>query len=436
MRNNFRLIIIALAVMLSFIFIISVVESARTSIVNIFYAITSPVLRPIIIKLSQNSRIMSGSQSEQVLIQKNSVHDFLSLNLDYLQKRRNDFYRSAVKTPILREEFASELGVLSKSLCSGKSKIIIEKLKIVNNINEYYQLKLINCTDSKSKLIMGGLLAIPRVPTTVKVPMIILLHGTATSPEGLFRATNIDLNYDVIPYHNNIGDSLLNNGFAVFAPYLFTDVMLMPVSGYNETRNELAMRLAPFGLTLYGVEVRLISEAITSINENVTFNKLIDFDEIGLYGISMGGELGLYLTAYDPRIKASVISQWFENRDDKIAGDHKQANWRYQNSSHVYNKGFALKFSDEEILKYFILPRSVFIEQGSNDGHRATSSLNEYKNLILKYNEYVSMKHLCYQQSNKGHEVVFSNALFFLNYHLKKRVPKNQFDCVSLLNQE
>jgi dienelactone hydrolase len=361
--------------------------------------------------------LVEDVQSPMSLAMADSVHAFIDSR--YLEMEDERLLRDQnLSDEYLRQLLVRKLGLLDGCFDWNTNAVARELLYE----NEAYALHATQIHTCGHALVQHGLLAVPR--TDEACPLVVALHGAAAGPEAVFDGWTNDLHwtstrYDVSDYHNSMGSRLARSGFAVYAPQLITDSVSRPVIGHNQTRNELHMRLLPMGHTLHGIEISMIISALSAIENDSTI--VFDREAVGAYGVSLGGVTAFMLAALDQRIRATVVSQWIEDRDEKTMGTIDNANWRHPNGFFVYSRGYA-RYFDDMIIFRLILPRAVFIEAGAMDGQRAQSALEEFQRWRETYGPWLqnSLQLAMEFDEDAGHEVLLNKSLGWLNRHLRK----------------
>jgi predicted peptidase len=355
------------------------------------------------------TKVTQYLQTENSYQQYQAIQGFVEKRLADVSDQRN-YYQKNTKTEQRRSELSDLLGMVKD--CPVISPEIIKKeLKYVTPEFKLYEVVIDACVGHQY-----GLLAVP-LEVSNEPPVVIVLHGTASGPEVLFRGkSDVDeaSKYSVPDYHNHMGDTLANHGLVVFAPQLVTQTSSTPVEGFNKLRNQLHHRVLTFGHTLHGIELSNISASITAL---IASNINLDPERIGVYGVSLGGATAFYLAAIDTRHSAAVVSQWMENRDQKLAGNISAANWRYSSSSFVFQQGFSSRFDDFSMVR-LILPRALFIEAGKGDGQRAQSALEEFLMWKKSFPEAYGNRLLCMELGDGDHEALLNNSLDWLLWQL------------------
>lgn len=353
-----------------------------------------------------------------------SIHNFIEKYSLEIENIRNQ-YQERTSEEQNRKDLMEVFGIWNECWNNDDSVLLDKKL-----IHETNQINLydVNIRICDSDLIMSGLLSIPNELDSA--PLIVLIHGTAAGPNVLFDNFLEEIDYserfDIEDYHHSAGSTLAENSYAIFAPQLITEKRTLPIIGSNQHRNMLHMRLLSLGFTLQGIELNMIKGSIDALLSDETIDTKID--KIGAYGVSLGGEMVFNLAALDQRINAVVVSQWIEDRDQKLFGSNEYANWNFTSSQYVYRQGFSRMFNDTEILR-LILPRAVFVESGQDDIPRASVALKKFKNWESLFPDDVNNNRLCMEYGMGGHEALLNDSISWLDYHLQNE-DDSSFNCL------
>ncbi len=204
----------------------------------------------------------------------------------------------------------------------------------------------------------GAIVGIPEALDPKGV--LILVHGTAGSPEQLFGIQTGRYHPD---YMNQSGLAGLSDGFVVIAPRILTDLVYDEEAGYNYLRNRVDRRAAALGLRLLGMEQVALTHLLKSVTNELGVQ---DLSQV-IYGVSLGGLVAFYQAALNPEIDAVIVSQWAEDRFSKLASpDYRYAMWRYDSGDYSITKGSAFLLRDRFIAE-LIFPRPFGIEVGEKD---------------------------------------------------------------------
>lgn len=256
-------------------------------------------------------------------------------------------------------------------------------------------------------------------------PLVIVLHGTAASPE---RAFGLDdpRAYQTREYHHRVAARLAEAGYLVYAPQLVTERRDDPQTGFNRLRNEIDMRAAGAGYRLLGMELGQLMAVPGALRGAGMSAPGV----LGVYGISLGGMIAYYLAALDTRVSAVVVSQWLEDRNRKLMGEPEDDPlWRHPAAGHAVLPGL-LRYFDDAAVASLIAPRALFVEIGREDP-RARSTPGVYQEISALYRRIGRpATAVCLEVAPGGHEVVLNGALLFLDRWLRNaRDPKLREFC-------
>lgn len=181
---------------------------------------------------------------------------------------------------------------------------------------------------------------------TKPVPLVISLHGIGSGPETSFE--------DGRSYHA-YAQELLNAGFAVLAPLNMRSVV-------RRNNIERLARLAD--VSLPGIELARLQHLLDVVLED----ERIDENRVGAWGVSLGGMATMFWMPLEPRIKAGIVSAWFNHRINKMAvPDDRYSSFTRNNEEHAFFSGWLTEFSDHDVVS-LICPRPLQIQHGKNDG--------------------------------------------------------------------
>ena len=177
-----------------------------------------------------------------------------------------------------------------------------------------------------------------------KLPLVIVQHGIGSTPETPFRGG---------AYHE-YAKELLKSGFAVLVP-----MNLMSVERRN--RIERLCRLAD--ISLPGIELVRVQNLLDIV---LTDNR-IDPQRVGMWGVSLGGMATMFWMPLEPRIKAGVVSAWFNQRRNKmVIPDDRYTSFLVTTEDHAFFTGWLTEFTDHDVVS-LICPRPLLIQHGKQD---------------------------------------------------------------------
>lgn len=192
-----------------------------------------------------------------------------------------------------------------------------------------------------------GLLAMP-ANAAGKVPLVIAQHGIGSFPERVFGLE------DPSGAYKAYGKALVEGGFAVLAPMNLLSI---------ERRNRVERMARLDGTSLAGIEfqrMKLLLDAVLA-------GPSIDAERVGFWGISLGGMAGMYWTPLEPRIKAAVITAWFNHRRNKMAvPDARYSVFLDTAEEYSFLRGWLTEFTDSDVAS-LICPRPLMVQHGKAD---------------------------------------------------------------------
>lgn len=232
---------------------------------------------------------------------------------------------------------------------------------------------------------------------TPPFPTIVCLHGMGGTPE---MALGLDSQLDH-SYHQ-FGQRLVDEGFTVLAPVL--------INNFSDRAriNRLALLL---GSSVWGLEIH----CIRSLLDVVVARFPINSEKIGMWGISMGGAYTLYTMPLDFRIKAGIVSAWFNKRIEKMIVESPDYTcFLPTEEEHAFLPGLLTQFSDKELVS-LICPRPMQIQTGENDDVAAPRLVEqEFASAKIHYAQLGIDERLEWILHRGGHEIEFERGLKFL----------------------
>lgn len=240
-----------------------------------------------------------------------------------------------------------------------------------------------------------ALLAMP-ANATGKVPLVIAQHGIDSYPEKVFGLE------DPRGAYKAYGKALLERGFAVLAPMnLFT----------IERRNRVERLARLDGTSLAGIEFK----RMTLLLDAVLADPAIDKDRVGFWGISLGGMAGMYWTPLEPRIKASIITAWFNHRRNKMAvPDARYSSFLDTTEEYSFLRGWLAEFTDSDVAS-LICPRPLMVQHGKQDRIAHWPQVEDEFNAARSHYEKLGLKNRAQLvMFDGGHEIELPSGLDFL----------------------
>jgi hypothetical protein len=300
------------------------------------------------------------------------------------QKQRAMRYstRSAKKALIWQQEVRAQLGTLLKVddlLANGHSvPLDVKEISLVNR--EDYLVREIEFNSTTGRRIRV-LLTCPLL-TTGPWPAIVCFHDHNGKPGSVYEAG--------LPY-NGFGDALARRNY----------VTISPVVSQHEVYEE--------GRTLMGER---LWDAIRCVDFLGTCFS-VDTSRIGCAGLSLGGEMAMWLGAMDLRIKATV-SSGFLTRMDQLEQGHCLC-WK------VPGLREQVDFSD---IYSLIAPRHLMCQNGLQEpatGYTVDLARAAMKDIEVIYTNYSKPSNVSLVAHPGGNEVDVTSMLLFLKQQFNPR---------------
>lgn len=244
---------------------------------------------------------------------------------------------------------------------------------------------------------------------TLPAPALLLLHG---------YGGNLNSIISDIDYHHGFGFDLAKKGFIILAP--------LRIATTVDTRNTLYLKSLASGWNLEAIELHQLVQLVDylyALNE-------VDSDHVGVYGISLGGQHALRLSALDSRLSLTISSGYFADRfswllmresasaASQVSEEMMQFISPLDNVLFEPSMGFL--FSDLNLIA-LLQPRFLGIEIGTEDP-RYESAMTEYEKVALLYEHVGQSERTSFLPFNGGHEVSVQNVLPFLEQWLNEPV--------------
>ena len=254
--------------------------------------------------------------------------------------------------------------------------------------------------DLDEGLTARAVLALPKA-NQHKVPLVIAQHGISSSAERVFGL------HDPKDLYHAYGRALLAAGYGVLAPSNIT------AAAPRARLHRLCLLL---GKTLAGLEVGKIRHLLSFATTLPT----IDAERVGMWGISLGGMYTMFTAPLEKRIKAAIITAFFNDRWAKMAVSSRLYSCFLDvDEEHIWIPGWLGGGFDDSELLALICPRAVQIQQGRADSigwwplqHATYEKARHY------YTALQIADRLDYADHHGGHEILVSEGLAFLQKHL------------------
>lgn len=223
------------------------------------------------------------------------------------------------------------------------------------------------------------------------VPLIIVQHGIGSTPETPFSAG---------AYHE-YAKGLLDAGFAVLLPMNLRSV---------ERRNNVERFARLAGTSLPGIELVRVQHLLDA----VLADQRLDAERVGMWGVSLGGMATMFWMPLEPRIKAGVVSAWFNQRRNKMAVPDERYSSFSPREEHAFFNGWLTEFSDDDLVS-LIAPRPLMIQHGKNDNiAHWPQVVEEYEEAMVHYHKLKMPERIELILHEGGHEAIVEEGVQFL----------------------
>ncbi|GEO06015.1 hypothetical protein AAE02nite_36790 [Adhaeribacter aerolatus] len=237
-----------------------------------------------------------------------------------------------------------------------------------------------------------AVLAFPAKASKQKpVPLIIVQHGIGSSPETSFSPGG---------YHE-YAKGLLKAGFAVLVPMNLRSV---------ERRNNIERYARLAGTSLPGIELVRVQHLL----DVVLADPRVDAERVGMWGVSLGGMATMFWMPLEPRIKAGVVSGWFNERRNKMVIKDSRYSSFAPTEEHAFFNGWLTEFTDYDAVS-MIAPRPLMIQHGKKDGIAHWPQLiEEYDKAKVHYQKLNMPEKIELTLHEGGHEAVVDDGVKFM----------------------
>jgi hypothetical protein len=224
------------------------------------------------------------------------------------------------------------------------------------------------------------------------LPLVIAQHGIGSTPESTFKGGG----------YNTYAKELLKAGFAVLAPMNLRSIE-------RRGRIERLCRLAD--ISLPGIELVRLQNLLDIVLEDPR----IDEQRVGMWGLSLGGMATMFWMPLEPRIKAGVVSAWFNHRRNKmVIPDERYSCFLETTEEHAFFSGWLTEFSDHDVVS-LICPRPLLIHHGKADRIAWWPQVIEEFNIARTHYEKLNIpERIGIEIHEGGHDAVVESGVNFM----------------------
>ncbi|MGX5817670.1 alpha/beta hydrolase family protein [Chitinophaga lutea] len=230
-----------------------------------------------------------------------------------------------------------------------------------------------------------------------KLPVVIVQHGIGSSPETPFRDGN---------YHA-YAKGLLDAGFAVVVPMNLRSI---------ERRNRIERLTRLADISLPGIEFARLQHLL----DIVLADPRVDPEKVGMWGVSLGGMATMFFMPLEPRIKAGVVSAWFNQRLNKmVLKDERYSCFLETTEDHAFFTGWLTEFTDHDVVS-LIAPRPLMVQHGKKDGIAWWPQVEqEFAQSRVHYEKLGMPERIALTLHDGGHEAIVDAGVSFLQRWLR-----------------
>ncbi|MCC6585829.1 MAG: acetylxylan esterase [Bryobacterales bacterium] len=275
--------------------------------------------------------------------QHDELLQYFEARIDDAARRRGKFWQGAASVESNRAEFRRLIGAVDKFLDPvPQRKQLAETPAFTFSLVQWPVLRLGNSPATSGPAVTEyGLLLESKRPG--KHPAVVAI------PDAHLSAGDIAGLSQRIPQREQYARSLAVNGYIVFVPF-FTQRRTFS-QPWAEDRDWLVRLGYQVGRHLIGAEVQQVSSAIDFLSE---LDK-VDTARIGVVGSGQGGLTALYAAALDPRIKATLVANYFNQRERAYEEPEDRIIWKHME-----------RFGDAEVAA-MVTPRALVIDRGGEN---------------------------------------------------------------------
>jgi hypothetical protein len=248
-----------------------------------------------------------------------------------------------------------------------------------------------------------GLLVVPvQASAEQPVPLVIAQHGIGSHPERTFGVLD-----EGEHYHRYAGE-LVDAGFAVLAPMNLRSV---------ERRNRIERLCRLADTSLPGIELVRMQRLLDEVLKDAR----IDGQQVGMWGVSLGGTATMFWMPLEPRIKVGVVAAWFNHRRNKmVIPDPRYSCFLETKEEHAFFHGWLTEFTDADAVS-LICPRPLLIQTGKLDRiAHWPQVVEEFEAARVHYQRLGIAERFVMDLHEGGHEPRVQTGIAFLSRWLRE----------------
>jgi hypothetical protein len=188
-----------------------------------------------------------------------------------------------------------------------------------------------------------------------------------------------------------------------------------------ERRNRIERLCRLADISLPGIEL----VRVQCLLDEVLVDPRIDSEKVGMWGVSLGGMATMFWMPLEPRIKAGVVSAWFNHRRNKMAiPDDRYVSFLVTLEDHAFFTGWLTEFSDHDVVS-LICPRPLLIHHGKKDAIAHWPQVIEEFDIAKTHYQKLNIEDRFELEVHEGgHEAIVKSGVEFLTRWLSSEVKK------------
>ena len=174
-------------------------------------------------------------------------------------------------------------------------------------------------------------------------------------------------------------------------------------------------RIFKDGCDVIFLYARIVFTGLTGGLAAVALQRLgVDEERLGMWGVSLGGMATMFWMPLENRIKAGVVSGWFNERRNKMAVPDKRYSSFSPTEDHAFFNGWLTEFSDYDVVS-LIAPRPLMLQHGKNDRiAHWPQVVEEYNKSVVHYQRLNIPEKIDLVLHEGGHEAVVDEGVKFM----------------------
>ncbi len=178
-----------------------------------------------------------------------------------------------------------------------------------------------------------------------------------------------------------------------------------------ELRNRIERLCRLADISLPGIELARVQHLL----DVVLTDPRIDPERVGMWGLSLGGMATMFWMPLEPRIKAGIVSGWFNHRRNKmVIPDDRYSCFLETKEEHAFFTAWLTEFTDHDVVS-LICPRPLLIQHGKKDGIAYWPQVQEEFDIAKTHYEKLKIgDRIQIDIHEGGHEAIIETGVKFM----------------------